>query len=84
MYIYQIYKTKKAINEAISTAKLGPDYIFSYNGSLYKMINSLKYKRMTEITYVNNCEKQRIERMCSLVYQPGDSIFIAKERTIND
>lgn len=80
MYIYQIYKTKKDLQDHIKNNKLHKDYYFAFKNSIYKMIDENHYVRLNYYEFENDYVKSHIEKMVNLKYEEGDIIKIIGNR----
>ena len=76
MYIYQVYKNKKDLQNSIKDNKLHEDYYFAFNHSIYKMINDRDYVRVSYFIFDNDLMRKNIEKIADLKYQDGDVIKI--------
>lgn len=76
MYIYQVYKTKKDLQNSIKDNKLHENYYFAFNNSIYQMINDRDYVRVNYFIFENDSMRKQVERIADLKYQNGDIIKI--------
>ena len=76
MCIYKIYKTREEIYIDYKNGKLKEGYIFAYDRRLYKVNNSpfTPYEPLSVFVFRNTCEKNRIVKMCNLIWYATDSV----------
>ena len=76
MYIYQVYKTKKDLQNSIKDSKLHKGYYFAFNNSIYQMINDKDYFRVNYFIFENDSTRKHVEKITNIKYQSGDIIKI--------
>ena len=76
MYIYQVYKNKKDLQNSIRDNKLHKGYYFAFNNSIYQMIDDKDYVRVNYFIFNSDAMRRQAERIADLIYQDGDIIKI--------
>lgn len=76
MYIYDVYETKKQLNEALKNNNLHKDYYFAYNHSIYQMVDDKNYIKVNYFIFDNDSMRKQVERIANLRYQEGDIMKI--------
>lgn len=74
MYIYKNYKTRAAILE---DSGLKENFIFAYDGRLYKKLAEQWYRplKSTEYTFMCDAEVRRLTELLGLVWYKDERVF---------
>lgn len=59
MYIYQVYKNKKDLQNSIKDNRLHEDYYFAFNNSIYQMINDRDYVRVSYFIFDSDVMRKK-------------------------
>ena len=74
MYIYKNYKTRAAI---LNDTGLKEDFIFAYDGRLYKKLVEQEYRPLkpTEYMFMCDAEVRRLTELLGLVWYKDERVF---------